>query len=286
MSDEYRLLDCGDGFKLEQFGSYKLKRPCPQAVWQPFNPALWTGIDAEFVRTVAEKGEWQSLPGGKVLPDQWSVTSPNGLEWQIEPNDFGNLGVFTEHWMYTPKLPEFFTGTADENPDFFQHFSVLNVFTYSGSNCVDLAKKGFQVTAVDSSRSAMNSYTTNLDENKVDRTGQRLVLEDALKFMLREGRREKKYDAIMIDAPSYGRGTKGEIFSIEEHLRDLITAAKTIFKPEGKMIITLHSPRFTPAILQILLQQMFSTKTVTVEEIINHCESGVGLPSGFLAMIG
>jgi len=285
MSKEYQLLDCGDGFKLEQFGQYRLKRPAPQAVWKAFNPALWTNIDAEFVRTEGEKGEWKKVVGGQALPKSWEVLSPHGLLWHVEPNDFGNLGVFTEHWVYAPSLVKFFTGDDSSDVDFNKHFCVLNIFTYSGSNCVNLAKNGLLVTAVDSSKTAMSNYTTNLELNKVDREGQRLILEDALKFMKREARREKKYDAIMIDAPSYGRGTKGEIFSIEEHLRDLIDTAKEIFKPDGKMVITLHSPRFTPVILQTLLQQMFPKKKVSVSEIINPCQSGVGLPSGFLAMI-
>jgi len=285
-TDKYQLIDCGDGFKLEQFGEFRLKRPCPQAVWKPFQPELWNNIDAEFERTNGEKGKWVQFPGGKKLPQTWHVQSPHGLTWLIEPNDFGNLGVFTEHWVYAPDLPHFFAGQDGESAEFYQHFSILNVFTYSGSNCVNLAQRGFPITAVDSSKTAMTHYTTNLELNQVDRKGQRLVLEDALKFMKREARREKKYAGIMIDAPSYGRGTKGEIFSIEEHLRELVTTAQDILADNGKMILTLHSPRFTPAILNTFLTQMFPKKTVSVQEIINQCQSGAGLPSGFLARIG
>jgi 23S rRNA (cytosine1962-C5)-methyltransferase len=268
----YKLLDCGDYKKVEQLGEYKVVRPCPQACWKPFDLSLWNNVDMEFVRTGEEKGTYNTL--GKSAPSQWEISNSQGIRWEIEPNDFGNIGVFTEHWIYTQDLPQFFTGKK-----------ILNLFTYSGSSCVNLVKAGFQITAVDSSKVALGNYTRNLELNNLSRDGQRIILEDCYKFIAREERRGAKYDGIMVDAPSYGRGTKGEVFKIEEDLRKILESCKNLIKPEGEIVVTLHSPRFTPEILKVMIGQIFYDKTVECEEIINPCQSGVGLPSGFLVKI-
>lgn len=131
----------------------------------------------------------------------------------------------------------------------------------------------------------MDRYTSNLENNGVSMVGQKIVLEDCYKYVAREVRRGSKYDGIMIDAPSYGRGTKGEVFKIEDDLVKLLKASYELLPPTGYMVITLHSPRFTPAILQILMSKLFTNHKVTAEEIVQTCESGTGLPSGFLVRV-
>ena len=305
-TQQYHFLDSGNGRKLEKFGDFILIRPCPQAMWNPINASIWNKFDAEFVRTTEEKGEWQTNPSGPnqlyVLPKNWLINSKNGLVWTIEPNDFGNLGVFCEHWEYVESLVNLFENRNLENSvdsDQFlvqnetnstqktnNQFKILNLFTYSGSSCMWLIKQGFSVTAVDSSRSAMDLYNLNLDNNKLARDGQRMILEDVDKFVDREIRREAEYDGIMIDAPSYGRGRKGELFKIEEHLVNLLKKAKSLLKKDGKLVLTLHSPRFTPAILSILVGQLFEGKKVETSEIMLKCQNGIDLPSGFLVKVG
>ncbi len=269
----YRLLDCGDKEKLEMFGQFKLVRPCPQALWPKNKPEMWSNVDSVFIRTSEEKGYWNKHNHN--IPDNWQITSANGLIWQIELNQFGNVGVFTEHWLYADNLVNFFQPKG----------KILNLFTYSGSNCVILAKNGFSITVVDSSRQALSTYNQNLQNNKISLKGQRFILEDVFKFIRREVRRNSQYDGIMVDAPSYGRGTKGEIFKIEDDLVELILTCFKLLTPKGKMILTLHSPRFTPKILEILVSQLCKGKTVEVSEIVPICESGVGLPSGFLVKV-
>jgi 23S rRNA (cytosine1962-C5)-methyltransferase len=270
---EYQLIDCGDKQKLERIGQYTIIRPCPQAIWQKTNPDLWTQkIDAEFVRTGEEKGVWNwNIPKDRI-PTKWQIKSKNGLIWNIEPNEFGNIGVFVEHWEYVEEL------TKEFNLD----GKVLNLFTYFGSNSVRLVQKGFRVTACDSSKLAMTNYVANLDNNQLDKTGQKLILEDCYKFVQREVRRKAKYSSIMVDAPSYGKGTKNEVFKIEDDLVKLLLDCREILETDGKLVMTLHSPRFTPAILEILCKQIFPTKVVTCQEILVKCQSGLSLPSGFL----
>lgn len=280
----YRLLDCGNGEKVEMLGDYKVIRPCPQAIWEPFDESLWEQADARFDRTVGEKGIWKALKNpdgvkrnklGSGLPESWEMESESSTIWRIRPNDFGNIGVFTEHWRYAPQLPQFF----DKNG------KILNLFSYTGSNSVDLVKAGFRVTVVDSSSVALDDYTYNLGLNKLSREGQRLILEDVYKFISREIRRNNKYEGIVCDAPSFGRGTKGEVFSIEDDLIKILQSFKQLLTKQGKLILTLHSPRFTPKILEILCSQIFTNKQTEVSEILNPCESGVMLPSGYLVKI-
>ena len=110
-------------------------------------------------------------------------------------------------------------------------------------------------------------------------------MEDANKFVAREIRRNSQYDGIIMDAPSFGRGTKGEVFNIEDDLLKLLLSCRELLTKRGKMVYTLHSPRFTPAILENLTKSLFPNKTVKVEEILNPCKSGITLPSGFLVKI-
>jgi 23S rRNA (cytosine1962-C5)-methyltransferase len=280
----YRLLDCGEGTKLEMIGEFKVVRPCPQAIWRAVKPELWNDIDSEFHRTVGEKWVWkrgdaQKLKSGADekagLPKTWMIENKEGTTFMIEPNEFGNIGVFAEHWTYTEEIKNMINL---EQP-------VLDLFSYSGSSVMDLALAGAKVTAVDSSRSAMGLYAKNLDSNKIERTGHRLILEDAYKFLAREIRREGKYSTIIMDAPSFGRGTKGEVFSIEKDFFKMVEACEQLLTEDGVLVITNHSPRFTPELLRIFLEQQFKRKAVKVREILQKAETGVELPSGFLCII-
>lgn len=283
----YQLLDCGNQKKVEMLGDYKVIRPCPQALWDIDEANIskyWEDADAEFALSDGEKGKWKTLKPDPTIkrkhqsigiPDDFIIQSEDGIGWIIEPNEYGNIGVFTEHWMYGPDLGK----------EFRPHCKVLNLFTYSGSSCVSLARQGYKITAVDSSKASMDRYTDNLDNNGIDRLGQRFVLEDVYKFVAREVRRESQYDAIMLDAPSYGRGTKGEVFKIEDDLVKLLKSTYQLLSPKGMMVITLHSPRFTPAILQIMMSKLFPGRSVVSQEIVQQCVSGTGLPSGFLIKI-
>lgn len=271
MSQKYQLLDCGDRRKIEKYGQYTLIRPCPQAIWKPFDPSLWSNFDSEFVRVAGEKGEWK----GKALPKQWEVEGPNKTVFTVEPNEFGNLGVFTEHWIYAVDLGDFLY--PDEQ--------ILNLFSYSGSSVMGLLKENYKAVAVDSSKGAMALYTQNMKDNQIEKTGQKLILEDAIKFCQREIRRGKDYGSIIADVPSYGRGTKGELFDIGEQFTETLEVIKKLLKKNGRLILTLHSPRYTLEGLRIYLSQLFEGKSIEAEEIIQKCTSGASLPSGMLFKI-
>jgi 23S rRNA (cytosine1962-C5)-methyltransferase len=258
----YQLIDCGDQVKIERFGDYVLKRPCPQALWK-----LQTKhkVNAEFRLIKGDRGEWV----GEV-PQSWKFKH-NDLTWKIDLNNYGNIGIFPEHWEYTEKLLKFFAGKE----------KVLSVFSYSGSSTVPLVQAGHQVTVVDSSKNAMTLYANNLEMNNLSRNGQRLMLDDAITFMEREERRKVTYDALIIDSPSYGRGIqKNQIFNIEENFIHLLYMTKKLRAPKSKALITLHSPRYTPLLLQQLAQEVMGTR-VTVEETFIESFTERMLPSGY-----
>jgi 23S rRNA (cytosine1962-C5)-methyltransferase len=282
--NRYQLLDCGGGKKLEKLGKYTVVRPAPQAIWQPFDALLWTGIDSEFDRLTGEKGLWRArnIPEGikrrimgTGVDESWEIENDRGTRFLVEPNQFGNIGVFTEHWTYTDTLLEIFD---PKKP-------VLNLFSYTGSSSTDLAKRGYKIVAVDSSKSSLEGYTKNMSLNHVERAGHKLVLEDCEKYVAREIRRGSQYSSIIMDAPSFGRGTKGEVFNIEDDFLSLVLQVKQLLAPRGAMVLTNHSPRFTPTSLEILMTQVFEGKKVLVQEIVQQAVSGARLPSGYLVVV-
>jgi 23S rRNA (cytosine1962-C5)-methyltransferase len=281
---DYELIDCGDGLKIEKFGQFTLIRPCPQAIWKPKNPELWKNADSQFSKTTGEKGIWKGLKNpdglkrnklGSSLPENWEIKNNTKTKWKIEPNEYGNVGVFPEHWTYTKDLlKEFHTGEK-----------TLSLFSYTGTNTVDLVKNNFKVTVVDSSKNAIEGYTYNLGLNSLSREGQRLILEDVNKFLEREIRRKSTYKNIICDSPSFGRGTKGEVFDIEKDFINLIFNCSQLLEKNGKMYLTLHSPRFTLTMLSNFISSVFPNHRVSVSEILNPCQSGIDLPSGYLVKI-
>jgi 23S rRNA (cytosine1962-C5)-methyltransferase len=273
----YKLLDCGEGLKLEQVGPHKIIRPAPQALWAQGDPTLWEEVDSEFSRSAGEKGRWRSRNGmsGSGLPPQWEIENDSKVMFNITPNEYGNIGMFAEHWSYVPWMLERFDPKEQ----------ILNLFSYAGSSCMELATKGFKLANVDSSRASMTLLNANYALNNVDKIGHKLYLEDCTKFMQREIRRGHKYASIIMDAPSFGRGTKGEIFNIEDHFTGLLNLLKQLLKPEGVAVITNHTPRFTPLSLQMLVESIFPGKTVEAKEIMQKAASGRQLPSGFLVTI-
>ncbi|NJL96388.1 hypothetical protein HC766_00380 [Candidatus Gracilibacteria bacterium] len=280
---DYQLLDCGNQKKLEKYGKYILIRPCPQAIWQPYSQELWSKAHSEFIKESSEKGQWKALQNpeglkrnklGSGIPDNWEIMN-DGTKWRIEPNEYGNIGVFTEHWTYLNEVIQNFSNKG----------KTLSLFTYTGSNTVDLVKADHKVTVVDSSKNAIDGYTFNLGLNNLSREGQRLILEDVLKFTAREIRRGTLYSNIICDAPSFGRGTKGEVFDIDKNLVELLDTCKQLLTPKGKIFFSLHSPRYTITGLQNLAKQLFPKHQVTIEEILNPCNSGINLPSGHLIKI-
>lgn len=204
---DYELLDSGSNYKLERYGKFVLSRPDPQALW-PTDTRSWK-FDAEFRKKEGdEKGDWKS----KI--DKWNINF-SGLTLQIKLSPFKHTGLFPEqivNWQWMEKLI-----IESKRP-----IRVLNLFGYTGGASLICAKAGAEVTHVDASKSAITWANENAKLSGLEEKPIRWILDDALEFVKKEVRRGNKYDAIVMDPPSFGRGAKGEVWKIEEGFLDLM----------------------------------------------------------------
>ena len=277
----YKLIDTGNGRKLEQFGKYMLIRPISTAIWKPAKAELWSQAHAEFYRPKAkDTGDWKML-SPKALPKNWPLTH-KGIKYNIEPNAFGNVGLFAEHWIYQDWLTKIVTNWKEQ--DSARPVKILNLFSYSGSNSLNLVRLGCEVTNVDSSRQSMALLTQNLAVNGM--AGKtRLILEDVKKFLAKEIKRGSQYDGILLDPPTFGRGPEGEIFKIETDINELIAMCAQLVIPERSfLIMTCHTPGLLPSTLQNLFYSIFNQPT-QVSELVLSDIVGRNLPAGVIAKI-
>ena len=258
----YQLLDSGNEKKLERFGDYTLIRPSPQALWRPQEAKLWEGVDATFVRGKPWKG----------LPKSWTLTH-SALTFKIVPTEFGHLGLFPEHaqhwnWMASKLKP---------------NSKVLNLFAYSGAATLFLAKKGHRLCHLDASKGMIEWGRDNAKLNQLEKAPIRWIVDDALKFLRRETKRNQTYDALLLDPPSFGRGPQGQIFKIEEEILPLLELCKQVLKPAPSFILlTCHTPGLTPKVLDHLLSQTFPNLSIeSGEMVLPH--KNFPLPSGSYA---
>jgi 23S rRNA (cytosine1962-C5)-methyltransferase len=219
---EYALIDSGDGMKLERYGNVVIARPDPQVLWRKSLPEKeWMKVDAYFSKDSErvrgdeeERGKWViSRPG---LPEIWPI-SFGDLIMNIKLTPFKHTGLFPEqhnNWMWCRDLikKEVKEGRKP---------TVLNLFGYTGGASLSAALGGAEVTHVDASRVAVTWANDNAKSSGLSEAPIRWMLDDAYAFVKRELRREKKYDAIIMDPPAFGRGAKGEIWKIEEHFLPL-----------------------------------------------------------------
>ena len=233
---EYTLLDSGDGMKLERYGDVKsgvvVARPDPQALWRKnLSEKEWRSVDAYFAKDKdatkkssgeegeGERGKWIiSRPN---LPETWPI-SFGDLKMNIKLTPFKHTGIFPEqlnNWLWCRDVikDEIVTRKGKSNQD---KPSVLNLFGYTGGASLSAALGGASVTHVDASRAAITWANENAKTSGLEDAPIRWILDDAFAFVKREIRRGKKYDAIIMDPPSYGRGAKGEIWKIEDHFLD------------------------------------------------------------------
>ena len=219
---EYALIDSGEGMKLERYGNVVIARPDPQVLWRKSLPEKdWMKADACFSKDSErvrgdedERGKWViSRPG---LPEIWPI-SFGDLTMNIKLTPFKHTGLFPEqhnNWIWCREL-------IKKEVEKGKKPTVLNLFGYTGGASLSAALGGAEVTHVDGSRAAVTWANDNTKSSGLSEAPIRWMLDDACAFVKRELRREKKYDAIIMDPPAFGRGAKGEIWKIEEHFLPL-----------------------------------------------------------------
>lgn len=203
-SADYELLDSGEGMKLERYGQYILSRPDPGALWSKNLPATdWSKTDAEFIRK-GEKGDWVTK---KELPPNWPINFGR-LKMLIRPSSFKHTGLFPEqepNWSWMSDLIK-----SSETP-----VKVLNLFAYTGGATLACARSGAEVVHLDGSKKAVEWARENAEASGLADKPIRWILDDAMTFVKKEVKRGNKYDAIIMDPPSFGRGPNDELWKIE-----------------------------------------------------------------------
>ncbi|MGB0744603.1 MAG: class I SAM-dependent methyltransferase [Opitutales bacterium] len=271
--NEYELLDSGHGRKLERFGQVVLDRPCAQAVWSPLQSKLWKQADAFFTR---KQGlEWR---GREKLPDSW-VASVNGIKLKLSTTDFGHLGIFPE----TRAMWDWITKTlSSESPKRKQPLNFLNLFAYSGGATLAAAKGGAHCCHVDASKGMVQWARDNARLNGLEDHPIRWIVDDVNKFLQREIRRGRRYDAVLLDPPSFGRGKGGELYKIEHALLETLDLVKSVLSEHPCFVyLTSHTPGFTPIVLKNLVHQLLGEGSFNSGEmLLSGTDKTYSVPSG------
>ncbi len=223
----YEILDTGDGMKLESWGGIVLSRPDPQVIWPKARPALWQKADGEYMRSSSGGGQWRFL---KKLPERWTV-EVSGLSFYVRPTGFKHTGLFPEqcaNWQFMQKA------VADSGR---RDVSVLNLFAYTGGATVACAKAGAAVTHVDAAKSMVAWAKENAALSGLLDAPIRYMVDDCLKFVLREQRRGRRYDGIVMDPPSYGRGSGGQVWKVEKDLFSLVAETAKLLSDDPLFFI-------------------------------------------------
>ncbi len=272
---EYSLIDSADGEKLEYWGKYLLRRPDPQAVWSKKSDKNWNKADAWYHRSKSGGGSWQYL--NKRLPDRWTVSYRN-LTFNIKPMGFKHTGLFPEQAVNWDWFSELIRG-ADKP------IRVLNLFAYTGGATVAALEAGAEVVHVDASKGMVTWAKENAASSGLGDAPVRYIVDDVKKFVQREQRRGREYDAVIMDPPSYGRGPSGEVWKIENELYPLVLDCMKILSPNPLFFLinsytTGLSAQVLINVLSMTLGERFGGK-ITADEIgLPMKSNGLVLPCG------
>lgn len=282
--DQYALLDFGRGRRLERFGPWILDRECPTAegMRRAEDDVFWNACHARFERTVGKNGDWAFPPGKSI--DRWTI-SHGEVTFELKLTDFGHVGLFPEqasNWDWIAKKCR-----RADTP-----LRVLNLFAYTGGSTLAAATAGAEVTHVDSARNVVQWARKNAELSGLADAPIRWIGEDALKFVKREAKRGRRYDAVILDPPSYGHGPKGEVWRLSKHLPKLLAACREVLTPtddeavahpERFVLLTCHTPKYDAARLRGILLEAMPSGRVHAEGLFIAAEGGRRLPSGVMA---
>ena len=273
---DYQIIDCSEGEKLERWGNYILLRPDPQVLWNtPKKDPAWNKLNGHYHRSSKGGGEWEFMD----LPEQWSIQYKE-LTFNLKPFAFKHTGLFPEqatNWDWF--------GNLIKNAN--REIKVLNLFAYTGGATLAAAKAGAKVTHVDASKGMVTWAKENAVSSGLGDAPIRWLVDDCVKFVERELRRGNRYDGIIMDPPSYGRGPNNELFKFEEKINPLIEAAIDILSDKPIFIIintytTGYSATIIKQVLEVNLQSTKYQYEIVSDEIgIEIKDTGYDLPCGF-----
>ena len=271
---DYEVLDTSSGEKLERWGDYILVRPDPQVIWNtPHGHAGWSHKNGHYHRSAKGGGEWEFFD----LPQEWTIHYRE-LTFHLKPFSFKHTGLFPEqavNWDWFSRLIR----------EAHRPVKVLNLFAYTGGATVSAAAAGASVTHVDASKGMVTWAKENAVSSGLGDAPIRWLVDDCVKFVEREIRRGNKYDGIIMDPPSYGRGPKGEIWKIEESIFPFIELCSKLLSDDALfLLINSYTTGLQPAVLSYMLNTVLTRRLggqVEAEEIgLPVTESGLVLPCG------
>ncbi|MEN6406459.1 MAG: class I SAM-dependent methyltransferase, partial [Thermoguttaceae bacterium] len=268
-ANDYQLLDFGDGRRLERFGPVTLDRPCPAAErLSPTRRELWPQADARFEGCEDERGRWVDC---RETPDRWTIAM-GASRLELKRTEFGHVGVFPEqagNWTWIRQ---------NVSPP----LKVLNLFAYTGGSTLAAAAAGAEVVHVDAAKNVVAWARRNAELSGLSAAPIRWIVEDAMKFVQRELRRDNRYDAVILDPPSYGHGAHGEVWRLAKHLPRLLslcaelTAGRFAF-----LLLTCHTPGYDAAVLREMVREAFGDGgDLTARPLAISTTDGRPLPSG------
>ena len=279
MVDDYELLDSGDGRKYERFGNVSLVRPCSQALWRPENPDAWSRATATFDRE--DGNRWHNRGA---LPKEWTIETA-GIRFRLSGTDFGHLGIFPEQRAQWNWIRDTCASSAPAQT--LKHslpsppLSLLNLFAYSGGSTIAAAQGGAEVCHLDASKGMVQWARENASLNGLKDHPIRWITDDAHKFMEREIRRGRRYDAIIFDPPTFGRGANGEMYKIERDLKRTLSLVKALLSEKPLFVLfSSHTPGLSCAVAANILSQAFPGSQIETGEMLLEgrsfpCPSGI-----------
>ena len=271
---DYEVLDTSDGEKLERWGKYQLVRPDPQVIWNTEKKLPgWRKPNGHYHRSNKGGGEWEFHS----LPEEWTINY-NSLTFHLKPFSFKHTGLFPEqaaNWDWFSKLIK----------EAGRDIKVLNLFAYTGGATVSAAAAGASVTHVDASKGMVTWAKENAASSGLADASIRWLVDDCSKFVQREIRRGNKYDAIIMDPPSYGRGPKGEIWKIEDSIYPFIELCSQVLSDNPLFfLINSYTTGLQPAVLSYMLHTVLDPihkGTIEANEIgLPVKTNGLILPCG------
>ena len=272
---DFAVLDAGDGEKLERWGQVTLRRPDPQAIWPKRNPSLWETEDAAYIRSAAGGGAWTYT---KSVPEKWKIAYKD-LHFFVRPTGFKHTGLFPEqavNWDWMRHLLSYPREGAKPR--------VLNLFGYTGGATLACAQSGAAVCHVDAAKGMAQWARENYALNALPTENARWIVDDAMKFVQREIRRGSRYEGILMDPPSYGRGPGGEVWKLEDTLFALVDACVSLLSDNAVFfLINSYTTGLQPTVLQNLLRFTVVSRhggVAEADEVVLPIASGGYLPCG------
>lgn len=276
---DYELLDMSNGEKLERWGEYTLIRPDPQIVWnKKMHSDLWKKADAKYLRSSTGGGHWEN--NNRNIKSSWSIKYKE-LVFNIKPMGFKHTGLFPEqsvNWDYIMEK-------VGDRTSKGKAVSVLNLFAYTGGATIASAYAKASVCHVDSSQGMVNWAKENMISSGLKDKPVRFIVDDVIKFVNREIRRGSKYDAIIMDPPSYGRGKNGEVWSIEKDLFNLLELCSDILSPNPLFVlVNTYTGGLSGTIISNICRMAFEknkVSNISTDEIgLKQKNSDIMLPCG------